>query len=376
MSKLNYKGSVIAVTGAAGSGKDTLKDLIQANITNEILVVSFAETLKRQFATALFLAHPEILKRYSDETLYIDALNDLKDHHPEIMAIGNMHTRAALQVFGTEVYRSIDENVHVRYMAAKMIDAIQNNPDVVFFSNDVRFPNELDFFLKLGQLKDKGELDNYLRNLVSQAPNYPTFNELTEKLSKEFKVPQDDEIIKHLNKIIDNDLSKLKNAPKPTAAMPELKTPAIRDINPLQSFNLGLISLFRPLIDPSKRVSKNLTESEVDKLVKDFNKFTDEELKIQKDGYKANQLEWSIDSIKSQGYVRPGINIFHPSETSLLTLLPEQKTISYPMRRDSEALNKSVLDLLRSQSVTATNTVDNKEKLDKTANSTISSIKP
>lgn len=62
MSKLNYKGSVIAVTGAAGSGKDTLKDLIQANITNEILVVSFAETLKRQFATALFLAHPEILK--------------------------------------------------------------------------------------------------------------------------------------------------------------------------------------------------------------------------------------------------------------------------------------------------------------------------
>lgn len=56
-----------------------------------------------------------------------------------------MHTRAALQVFGTEVYRSIDENVHVRYMAAKMIDAIQNNPDVVFFSNDVRFPNELDF---------------------------------------------------------------------------------------------------------------------------------------------------------------------------------------------------------------------------------------
>ena len=111
-------------------------------------------------------------------------------------------------------------------------------------------------------------------------------------------------------------------------------------------------------------------------LVKDFNKFTDEELKIQKDGYKANQLEWSIDSIKSQGYVRPGINIFHPSETSLLTLLPEQKTISYPMRRDSEALNKSVLDLLRSQSVTATNTVDNKEKLDKTANSTISSIKP
>ena len=56
MTKIDYKGSVIAITGAAGSGKDTIKDIIEKKINNEIMVVSFAETLKRQFATAMFLA--------------------------------------------------------------------------------------------------------------------------------------------------------------------------------------------------------------------------------------------------------------------------------------------------------------------------------
>lgn len=375
MNKINYLGSVIAVTGAAGSGKDTIKDMIQENISNQILTVSFAETLKSEFATALFLSNPKLLNQYPADTHYVEALNDLKDNHPEIKVIGDMHARRALQIFGTEVWRSIDENVHVRFMASKMVDALQKDPNVVFFSNDVRFPNELDFFLKLGQIKDKAKLDNYLRDIVSQAPEYPNYVEINKKLEKEFGVSGQDQLLLHLTKIMDKDLNKLKNTPKPFEPAIEVKNLSIQDLNPTQSFNVGLISLFRPLIDPNKRVSKNLTSLELDKVIMDFNKFTDSELDIQKKTYDANKLNWDVETVKKQGFVRPGIDIFHPSETSLLTLLPENKTISYPMRRDKEALKNSILGLLKSQSLVVSAHSERKEKLDKGSSNDLSSPK-
>lgn len=372
MTKIDYKGSVIAITGAAGSGKDTIKDIIEKKINNEILVVSFAETLKRQFATAMFLAKTDLLKPYGENADYIVSLNDLKDSHPEIKVIGDMHTRKALQVFGTEVYRSIDENVHVRYMASKMIQALDKNENVVFFSNDVRFPNELDFFLKLGQIKDKELLKDYLKNIVSEAPSYPDIVKIKDKLTKEFNVPVTNDIVVILSKIMDSDLSVLKNTEKPNGEVLVLKAPIVKDLSPLQSFDLGLISLFRPLIALDKRVSKNLDEAEIDKLVIGFNKFTQAELNIQKESYKINNLNWDIETIKTQGYVRPGIDIYHPSETSLLTHLPEQKTISFPMRKDPEALEKSVTILLASQAESPVL----KESLDKVVAKEISLPKP
>jgi len=372
MTKIDYKGSVIAITGAAGSGKDTIKDIIENNINNEIIVVSFAETLKRQFATALFVTQEDLLKPYGKDANFITALNDLKDNHPEIKVIGEMHARKALQVFGTEVYRSIDENVHVRYMASKMIQALEKNENVVFFSNDVRFPNELDFFLKLGQIKDKEILKNYLKNLVAEAPEYPELPKILDKLSKEFKVPESDKIIINLSSLMNDDLSVLKNTAKPDGEVLVLKAPLVKDLNPLQSFDLGLISLFRPLLDPDKRVSKNSNETDIDKLVQGFNKFSDADLKIQKDGYKANGLDWNVETIKNQGFVRPGIDIYHASETSLLTLLPEQKTISYPMKKDPDALKNSVFILLKSQAEQPLV----EEKLDKGTKQDISLPKP
>lgn len=374
MTKLDYKGSVIAVTGAAGSGKDTIKDIIQENINNQLYIVSFAETLKKQFSTALFLSKPDLLKAYPAETHYIDALNDLKDHHPEINVIGDMHARRALQIFGTEVYRSIDENVHVRYMASKMINALQQDSTVVFFSNDVRFPNELDFFLKLGQIKDKGKLDNYLRNLVNEAPEYPNYVQINEKLAKEFHVSNRDELVLHLTKIMDRDLTSLKNTLKPFEESINVKAAIVKDLNPVQSFDLGLISLFRPLMDPSKRVSKNLSEAELDKAIIDYNRFTESELEIQKKTYAGNKLNWDVETVKNQGFVRPGIDIFHPSETSLLTLLPEDKTISYPMRRDKDALKNSIVSLLKTQ-IVVDKTLESKEKLDKSHSNDLSSPK-
>lgn len=370
MTKLDYRGSVIAVTGAAGSGKDTIKDIIQENINNELYVVSFAETLKKQFSTALFLSRPELIKAYPENKSYVDALNDLKDNHPEIKVVGDMHARKALQIFGTEIYRSIDENVHVRYMASKMIDALQKDNTIVFFSNDVRFPNELDFFLKLGQIKDKDQLDNYLRKLVSDAPDYPNYVQINDKLSKEFGVSNRDDLVLHLTKIMDRDLTNLKNTLKPFEEPLTIKVKSVKDLSPVQSFDLGLISLFRPLIDPNKRVSKNITEAELDKAVMDYNKFSEKELEIQKTTYAGNKLSWNVDTVKNQGFVRPGIDIFHPSETSLLTLLPEQKTISYPMRRDKDALRNSIISLLKTQLVS-----ENKEKLDKKQSNDLSSPK-
>jgi hypothetical protein len=372
MTKIDYRGSVIAITGAAGSGKDTIKDIIENNINNEIVVVSFAETLKRQFATAMFTTQEHLLTPYGKDANFITALNDLKDNHPSITVIGDMHARRALQVFGTEVYRSIDENVHVRYMASKMIQALDKNENVVFFSNDVRFPNELDFFLKLGQIKDKELLKNYLKNLVAEAPEYPTLPKILDKLSKEFKVSENDNTIVKLSSIMNDDLNVLNNTAKPDGEVLTLKAPPVKDLNPVQSFDLGLVSLFRPLIDPNKRVSKNINESELDKLVMGFNKFTDAELKIQKDCYKGNGLEWNIDTVKRQGFVRPGIDIYHASETSLLTLLPEQKTISYPMRKDPDALKNSVFILLKSQAEQPVL----EEKLDKGVKQDISLPKP
>ena len=135
---MNY---LIGVSGKAGHGKDSVVSFLKQCLVEdygsgnvEYVDIKFADKLKEITADLL-----DVLPWY---------MNDQAGKETGIEHMGGITGRRALQIIGTDVARSIYQDVWVYHYMDKVTDyfaSIVTIPDSVFvFTSDVRFKNEYD----------------------------------------------------------------------------------------------------------------------------------------------------------------------------------------------------------------------------------------
>lgn len=128
-----YYKNVIAITGKAGSGKDTVASFLEENYGYKNY--KFAEPIYGILKVAFNLSDEKInaLKRYDEnKEAFIPGYTDIT-------------YRKALQLIGTEFFRnSIDKDI----WASNLIDRLRTSSDNKIVISDLRFPNELEALKK------------------------------------------------------------------------------------------------------------------------------------------------------------------------------------------------------------------------------------
>jgi hypothetical protein len=129
------KPLLIGLTGLAGSGKDTVRGLLQAR--HEFNGIAFADPI-RDMLSVLFTSCG-----VSDDWM---TERELKER--DIPAIGASYRKMA-QMLGTEWGRQIDPNFWLKITEAKVkyINEIDSGAIVI---SDVRFPNEAEWIQSQG----------------------------------------------------------------------------------------------------------------------------------------------------------------------------------------------------------------------------------
>ena len=130
------KPMLIGVSGLAGSGKDTVANHLCANYN--FVKISFADTLKDAVAMIFDLPR-ELLEGDTEES------REWRENH---VTSSGKTPREILQLFGTEVGRSIDGDVWVRATRRRANELMQKGVSVVI--PDMRFPNEQDMCNEIG----------------------------------------------------------------------------------------------------------------------------------------------------------------------------------------------------------------------------------
>ena len=161
----NKQGILIGVVGFAGSGKDTVADLL---IEQGFIKDSFAKTLK-DTASALFDWPRDMLDGTTDESRkwreQVDPYWSIETGDPEFTP------RKALQLLGTEAIReTFSQDFWVSTVVKRYIG--NNRPNTVI--TDCRFPNEINAIRKQG-----GKIIHVARG------NYPRWHSLVTKINQQ-----------------------------------------------------------------------------------------------------------------------------------------------------------------------------------------------
>lgn len=150
---------IVGVTGVKGSGKNTTYELLKRHYP-EIKEVSLAGKMKEACKEILGLTEFQITDRvakeaFLDEPVYLTASalksifeafgeGDNVDYDKHIRPHVGMtleSPRRVLQYIGTEVLRSIRDNIHSYYLYSQIKDS-----DGTYFITDLRFFDEYQFF--------------------------------------------------------------------------------------------------------------------------------------------------------------------------------------------------------------------------------------
>ena len=150
---------IIGITGSAGSGKDTIGDVLVSNLPNWEKM-SFASHLKD--VTALLFGFDR--KMLAGETPEDRAIRELPDKYWSEKMGKDFTPRFALQFLGTNLLRNqLHQNIWVDCLEKKILDSDKN---VVI--TDVRFPNEIDMIKSVGGeiwRVERGELPKWFRDV-------------------------------------------------------------------------------------------------------------------------------------------------------------------------------------------------------------------
>lgn len=326
------------VAGYAGHGKDTAKNIAKDNYENTFFEISMAETLKANSCALLTDDLRDLVKSDVD----IDVLNGLKDNHTDVEFYAGLNTRTFLQKIGTEFYRSLNDSIHTTFVASKILDGLLANKDndVVFTSCDIRFPNELDFMLKMSQLKNDDLVDylKYLQKTVART--LPDNDFIAAHFENVFNVKRTDKRANIMIDAIINSTDKLKSVGDYKNEW-DIKTPDTSKMTKEQAIEYGLIHIFRPILNPKFTYDKNLKPQQV---VEEIKKYTGLEYGRIADVmkyYKVSAIDFTVENVVKYGFLRADIR--HPSENAINHMKPEA-ILSTPLR-DSK-FSEELLSLL------------------------------
>lgn len=122
---------LIGICGKAGSGKDTIGNHLVRKYNFE--QIALADPLKRLVKDVFVL---------DDHTVYN---RDAREQ--ELKNWPRWSVRKLLQYVGTEMFRGhIDEDIWVKSLWLR----VQSNPNTNYVVTDIRFPNELKYFVENG----------------------------------------------------------------------------------------------------------------------------------------------------------------------------------------------------------------------------------
>ena len=132
---------IIGITGSAGSGKDTIGDILVNNLPNWEKV-SFANHLKD--VTSLLFGFDR--KMLAGETPEDRAIREQPDKFWSEKMGKDFTPRFALQYLGTNLLRNqLHQNIWVDCLERKIMESDKN-----IVITDVRFPNEIDMIRNVG----------------------------------------------------------------------------------------------------------------------------------------------------------------------------------------------------------------------------------
>jgi len=350
--KLNT--NFIYIAGYAGHGKDTVKQMIMDKYTHDYNDITMAETLKENACTLILPEHIDITGKQSK----LQALNDLKDNYSDKIYFANLTTRVFLQKLGTEFYRSLDENIHTKFVANKLLKTLENSNkgDVLFMATDIRFPNELNFMLKTSQLKND-DLKDYLRfYLKSEIHKIPENGQIVKRFENVFNVDRNDSQTK---KILESVLTSVNDMKKTNDYKKEwdLNIPEPNGMKKEEAIKYGYIHIFRPILDMNKEYSNELKGPNLIKEIKEYTGLDTQKILDVAKYYNASKLEFNAENVIKYGFLRADVT--HPSETAINEMKPEP-IISTPLKNGD--FKENIYKLLKVIEIDCEPTADLKKK--------------
>lgn len=332
----------LALIGYAGQGKDTVKDLLIEEFAEvDFFNLTFAEVMKQQVADVL----PQDLINLTGKKNKAEALNALKDDYPNIKIFKNLNARELLQRLGTEFYRELDPNIHVRFCAQKILNKLGDlhNEDYAYVSSDTRFPNELDFILSIGQIKDREKEQDYLKHFLNTSKRLPSYSDFYNHYVNVFEIKDkdfSDPIVKKLVERLYVEVSQLKEEHICKYNWKDVKIPNTLNCSIKEGLQYGVFHVFRPII-PNK-ISKDCSKEELKKAIIEYTGLDD--FKVEKiiDCYEKYNIGFTTETVQRYGFLRADIT--HYSETALSDRKPVP-FISVPCKSevDFKNLQKNIL---------------------------------
>lgn len=173
---------IIGICGLAGSGKDTIGDIIVGNISNWEKM-SFASHLKD--VTSLLFGFDR--KMLAGETPEDRLIREQPDKFWSNKMSKDFTPRYALQFLGTNLLRNqLYQNIWVDCLERKIMETDKN---VVI--TDVRFPNEIDMIRNIGGeiwRVERGKLPEWFKEVEDWGKNSKVWDSwMTEELWKKLE---------------------------------------------------------------------------------------------------------------------------------------------------------------------------------------------
>lgn len=315
---------VLELIARGGHGKDT-----SLNILNEILGKNFKIEKEymafymKDFIRKIFDINSENKfntfykknnKWYDKDNNFIseDLLDILKDipfpyENKKFNFKSKFTMREILQKVGTEFFRSeIDNDFHVKILLQKIFK--KNDEKVLNVFTDIRFKNEKDVFLSIGNEKNIQQLYSLSNSIHINL----TINEMYDKLLKIVLGVSPEEISPDFEKKIKKELAKVKQ---------------------LNCDNNNYLSLEQLNLDFDEKNSKT-------KVLRIFRPIQPKDEEQQRKLYAEHKIDFNKEKEKV-GYLREGILPHHPSESSL------RLTKSYKEYSPDELIYANSLEELR-----------------------------
>lgn len=322
--------TLLSIIGGTGHGKGLFKEIYGDNIDGEtkVLPVSYSTMMKRQIANSFITK--SIINEYPEIPDKIELLNHLKDNCPDVNVFKNFNMRGILQTIGTDFYREIDPDIHIKFEYSNILKEINKSKkkDVIFVSDDTRFPNELNNALKLNLMKNKDDVKDYIKWFLSDNEKLPSQTQIKEKMIELFNLKEsttiEKKIVSKFIKLAMEDMDELKRNYIIKKDWSHVEPPLTRNLSISSGYEKGVVNIFRSIIDPEQNHSENL-----DSDIESYTGFSFIEIKNIKNYYQASEVEWTLKNIQKHGYARA--NFSHYSETALDEIKPES-IISKPMK--------------------------------------------